>query len=431
MGFTDLRRVSGSPVLQAAKLRVSHPLSLRALVPAACLALVALAACSNAPAAPARTPPPTAVQLAVVKPAPIEDASDYVASLQSLSSTPIKPQVAGDVVRIYVKSGDRVQAGAPLVQIDPRVQRATVSSQDAARSAQEAVTANARQQFERAKTLLSVGAISQQEFDQARANADAAERQLASLNARVEQEQVTLQYYEVRAPAAGIVGDIPIRVGMRVTADTVLTSVDRNEDLEVYVQVPLERSQDLKLGLPLGLFDGGTGAKLAETTVTFISPSVDYQTQSVLVKGRLTGRGSLRSLQFVRARIVWKTTTGLLVPVLAVQRINGQPFVFVAENENGRLVAHQRPIQVGEIVGNEFTVVSGLQPHERLVVSGVQKLANGVPIRPASDHRRGGRRGRRNPSSDPCTDDGTTSCSRAVGGDRGRSYAIAPSLPCS
>jgi RND family efflux transporter MFP subunit len=322
------------------------------------------------------------VQLAAIRPVPIEDASTYLASVQSLSSTPISPQVAGDIMRIYVRSGDRVQAGTPLVQIDPRAQRAAVSSQDAARAAQEALAANARQQFERAKTLLSVGAISQQEFDQAQANAEAAARQLASLNARVQQEQVTLNYYEVRAPAAGIVGDVPVRVGMRVTADTVLTSVDRNQDLEVYVQVPLDRSRQLRTGLPLQIFDGVSGAPVADTTVSFVSPTVDDQTQSVLVKGRLAGAPSLRALQFVRARIVFDTSNGLVVPMLAVLRINGQPFVFVAEQDTGRLVARQRAIQVGEILGNDYRVLGGLQPNEQVVVSGVQRLANGAPIRP-------------------------------------------------
>ncbi len=345
--------------------------------------VLALAAAGcNRGQAPARSgPPPAPVQLADIRAVPIEDASTYLASVQSLSSTPIKPQVAGDVVRIYVRSGDRVQAGAPLVQIDPSAQRAAVSSQDAARAAQEAVAANARQQFERAKTLLSVGAISQQEFDQARANADAAARQLASLNARVQQEQVTLDYYEVRAPAAGIVGDIPIRVGMRVTTDTTLTSVDRNQDLEVYVQVPLDRSRQLRTGLPLQIFDGVSGARVADTTVTFISPTVDDQTQSVLVKGHITGAANLRALQFVRARIVWDTSHGLVVPVLSVLRINGQPFVFVAADRDGRLVAEQRPVQLGPIVGNDFLVAGGIAPGDRIVVSGVQKLTNGAPIR--------------------------------------------------
>ncbi len=345
---------------------------------------LALAACNSSSAQSSRTgPPPAVVQLSTAHEVPIQDASVYLAAVQSLSSTPIKPEVAGEVVRIHVRSGDRVVAGTPLVQIDPRAQRAAVSSQDAARAAQEALAANARQQFERAKTLLSVGAISQQDFDQARANADAAERQLSSLNARLQQEQVTLQFYEVRAPADGIVGDIPVRVGTRVTSDTVLTSVDRNQELEVYVQVPLDRAGDLKMGLPLQLSDGTTGAHLADTTITFISPTVDQQTQSVLVKGRLTGRDNVRSLQFVRARIVWKTLPGIVVPVLSVLRINGQPFVFVAEQEQGRLVARQRPVQVGEIIGNDYRVISGIKPDEQVVVSGVQRLANGAPIRPA------------------------------------------------
>ena len=312
---------------------------------------------------------------------PIEDASEYVASIQSLSSTGIKPEVSGEVTRIYVKSGDHVTSGTSLFQIDPRRQQATVSSQDSARAAQEAATNYARQQLERARTLLAAGAISQQEFDQAQANYESARSQLSSLTAQLQEGRVTLQYYEVRAPAEGVVGDIPVRVGTRVSSDTVLTSIDRNQVLEVYVQVPLERSGDLRLGLPLRIVDGA-GNRLAETTVAFVSPTVDDQTQSVLVKGRLTG-GTLRSLQFVRARIVWRNTQGLVVPVLAVTRINGQPFVFVAEQQSGRLVARQRSVQLGPIVGNDYTVVGGLQANERVVVSGIQKLADGVPLKPA------------------------------------------------
>jgi len=366
--------------------RAGHVHQWRALsIRASVLALTAgfLAACNAGRAQPGQSgPPPAAVELLLIRPVPIEDASEYVASVQSLSSTGIKPEVSGEVTRIYVKSGDHVAPGAALFQIDPRRQQATVSSQDAARAAQESATNYARQQLERARTLLAAGAISQQEFDQAQANYDSARSQLSSLAAQLQEGRVTLQYYEVRAPAAGVVGDIPVRVGTRVTSDTVLTSVDQNQMLEVYVEVPLERSGDLRPGLPLRIFDGA-GNRLAETTVSFVSPSVDDQTQSVLVKGRLAGGGALRSLQFVRARIVWKTTQGLVVPVLAVTRINGQPFVFVAEQQNGRFVARQRSVQLGPIVGNDYTVIGGLQVNERVVASGIQKLADGVPIKPA------------------------------------------------
>jgi len=303
-----------------------------------------------------------------------------VASIQSLSSTAIKPEVSGDITRILVRSGDHVVAGAPLFVIDPRRQQATVNTQDAALAAQQAAATYAAQQLQRSRMLFSAGAISQQDLEQAQANADSAQSQLAAQQARVQQERVTLQYYQVKAPGDGIVGDVPVRVGLHVTSDTVLTTVDRNLDLEVDVPVPLPRAPDLRLGLPLELLDG-QGRTLARTTVVFVSPRVDDQTQSVLVKGRLSGGGVLRSAQFVRARIVWRTTDGLVVPVLSVLRINGQPFVFVAADRGGHLVAEQRLVEVGPIVGNDLTVLGGLKAGDRIVASGVQKLVNAMPIR--------------------------------------------------
>ena len=129
--------------------------------------------------------------------------------------------------------------------------------------------------------------------------------------------------------------------------------------------------------------------RLATTTVGFISPHVDDQTQSVLVKATVrNANGALRASQFVRARIIWKTTEGLVVPVTAVLRISGQFFAFVAEEAKDMrggaggpaLVARQRAIKVGPIVGDNYVVLDGIKPNERLVVSGAQKLADGAPI---------------------------------------------------
>ena len=170
---------------------------------------------------------------------------------------------------------------------------------------------------------------------------------------------------------------------MRVTADTVLTTVDRNRQMEIYVEVPLERSGDLRMGLPMTLLDP-SGATLAETKIDFISPTVSGATQSVLVKGRLAGTGGLRAAQLVRARILWGTTEGLVVPLLSVVRINGQPFVFLAEQQDGHLVARQQPVQLGEVVGNDVRVLDGLKAGQRIVASGTQRLFDGAPIQPSA-----------------------------------------------
>jgi len=106
-----------------------------------------------------------------------------------------------------------------------------------------------------------------------------------------------------------------------------------------------------KLGLPIQIWNSSGSERIAATTVNFISPHADEQTQSLLVKGAVKNPdGTLRSSQYVQARIVWKTTNGLVVPVTAVLRVNGQFFAFVAEESGGKLTAKQRPIKVGAII---------------------------------------------------------------------------------
>jgi RND family efflux transporter MFP subunit len=311
--------------------------------------------------------------------------------LKSLQSTTIQPQIEGQITHIYVKSGDRVAQGAPLVQIDPRRQQAAVSSQEAERASREANVAYARQQAQRANDLFAAGAISKQELEQSQTALRTAEASLQSLQAQVQQQQVQLRYYTISAPTSGIVADVPARVGMQVSTSTVLTTIEQNDTLEVYVSVPVERSADLKMGLPLKVMSSDGKDTLAITTVGFISPSVDESTQSILVKGTVRNPdGKLRSSQFVRARIVWKTASGLVVPVTAVARVNGQYFVFVAESADGKggaskLVAHQRAIKVGSIVGDDYPVLEGIKPGEKVVISGGQKLVDGVPIAPVPE----------------------------------------------
>jgi RND family efflux transporter MFP subunit len=341
------------------------------------------AACGQAQssAAAPQGMPPAAVQLAPATLMPLDDATEYVATLKSLNSTTIQPQIDGQITQILVKSGDRVKAGAPLMQIDPRRQEAAVSSQEASRASKEANVGYARQQRQRASELFAAGAISKQELEQAETTLRTAEADLKALQAQVQQQQVQLRYYTIAAPTAGIVGDVPVRVGMQVSPQTLLTTIDQNASLEVYVSVPIERAGALKVGLPMRLLAADNVSTLATTTISFISPHVDDQTQSILVKGVVANpSGTLRASQFVRARIVWKTSQGLTVPVTAVLRINGQFFAFVAEGADGKLVARQRAIKVGQIVGDTYPVLEGLKVGDRVVVSGVQRLADGAPI---------------------------------------------------
>lgn len=328
--------------------------------------------------------PPAPVQAVTLQPRPVQRSSEYVATIQSMASTTIQPQVEGIVTKIFVKSGDRVRTGQMLVQIDPDKQQASVASLEAARAAREADLAYATQQLDRMEKLFAAGAVSQQELEQAQTARQTAEAQVGAIRQQIRESRVELQYYRVTAPTAGVVGDIPIRNGDRVTQSTVITTLDQGRGLEAYVSVPLEQSADLRLGLSVQLLNAD-GTVAATNPITFIAPRADDTTQSVLVKVQLRQHPpSLRVLQYVKARIVWSEAPQLTVPVVATTRMAGQYFVFVVEDGKQGSVARQRPITVGEIVGDEYVVRGGLKPGERVIVSNVQKLGDGAPVNPTA-----------------------------------------------
>jgi len=323
------------------------------------------------------------VKVQTAKAQKVDDTTDYVATLKSRDSALVMPQVEGIITKIFVHSGERVAAGAPLMQIDPAKQEATVRSQEHARVAQLAQVKWAQQNYDRVSGLANAGVVSKQELDQARATLDAAEAQLHSLEAQVREQQVQLHYYSVAAPWSGIVGDIPVHVGDRVTTTTMLTTVDKPGSLEVYVYVPIERAAQLKMNMPVQVLDG-SGNVVGDSRVSFISPQVDNTTQTVLAKARIANRrDKLRQAQFIRARVIWGTQKSPVVPVLAVSRIGGQYFAFVAEQgDRGTYVAHQKPLKVGQMVDNNYVVLDGVKPGDKVIVSGTQFLIDGAPVTP-------------------------------------------------
>jgi RND family efflux transporter MFP subunit len=327
--------------------------------------------------------PPMPVDIVTLAAKPVEQTSEFVASLKSRRSATIQPEVEGSLTRIDVRSGQTVSQGTLLFEIDSAPQQAALASLQSMRPMRESDVEFARQQVVRNKTLLNAGAISQREVEQFESQLRSAEAQLKALDEQVRQQRSQLNYYRVTAPIAGTVGDIQVNVGDRVTRSTVLTTVDENDVLEVYINVPVQQAPQLRIGLPVRLVDD-RGETLATNRITFISPNVDTSTQSVLAKAQLVeGRGQYRSDQFVRARIVWTNAPGLTVPVTSVVRINAQFFAYVAEKSDKGLTAKQKPVQLGEIVGNEYVVQSGLQPGEQLIVTGLQKIRDGAAVMPA------------------------------------------------
>jgi len=311
----------------------------------------------------------------------IGDTSEYVATIKSRNSATIMSDVEGWIFAIHVHSGDFVKKGQTLMEIDPRRQQAQVSSYDSQRASKQATLEWTKVQWARSKALWDSGVISKQDFDQARTSYDAALADVKSMDAQVNQQQVQLKYYSVFAPTDGIVGDIPVHVGDRVTNTTPLTTIDERRGLEVYIPIPADRAHEIKMGAPVDVLDN-SGKVLLQTKVYFISPQIDTTTQSLLAKAPADQAADvLRSMQLVRARITWNTHPGITVPVVAVSRVSGQFFAFVTEQQDGKAVARQRPLELGEITGNDYVVQKGLKAGDEIVVSGGQSLADGMPVK--------------------------------------------------
>jgi len=354
----------------------------RVLPSLACAAIaVLLAGCKAAPP-PAAPPQAMPVMVAPVTFSPVPTTDTYVATIKSRRSSTMQPQVSGNLTNIFVKSGDPVKAGQVLMRIDPLKQAATVESQQGTEAQKKALYDYDKIELDRQRQLFEAGVVSRDAFDQATQAYENAKGDYESNRALTGTQKEQLGYYDIRAPFNGVVGDIPVHVGDYVSPTTVLTTVDENADLEAYIYVPTERVGQIRIGLPVEIVDTD-GKVLAKSTISFVSPQVDNGLQSILAKAEIPRTAQLlRNQQLVNARVTWSTAPAPVIPVLAVNLIGGQSFVFVAAHHGDGYTAHQVAVTLGETVGNTYPVLAGLKPGDKVITSGLQFLQEGVPVKP-------------------------------------------------
>jgi RND family efflux transporter MFP subunit len=321
------------------------------------------------------------VQTMTVAAAPVPQSDEYVATIKSRRSATINPQVDGNLTKILVHSGEHVTAGQLLMQIDPARQEATLASQAATEQQKLAVYKYNQLQVDRQRKLFADGVISKDALDQAEQAYSNSKADYESAAASRQEQEKQLDYYQIDAPFDGIVGDIPVHVGDYVSSTTMLTTVDENKDLEAYIYIPTERAAQVRNGLGVQIVDNN-GNPIENSSIDFVSPQVDNGLQGILVKAPVHSP-NLRNAQLVKARVVWGMSSKPIVPVLAVTRLGGQAFVFVAEDAGGgHFVAHEQPITLGDTMGNNYAVTSGLNNGDKVIVSGTQFLMDKMPVVP-------------------------------------------------
>lgn len=326
------------------------------------------------------------VQTVTVAMAPVAQSSEYVATIKSRRSATVLPQVSGQLTEIAVHSGEEVKAGQLLMQIDDRQQRATVDSLRATERQKKSLDDYDTVEEARQQKLFDAGVTSRDAYEQAQqAFQNAKADYQSAVEARKAGEQL-LSYYTIRAPFNGVVGDIPVHIGDYVSQNqspaTMLTTVDDNGQLEAYIYIPTERAADVRQGLGVNLMDNN-GNLLEKTHIDFVSQEVDSTLQGILVKAPVDAHATvLRNEQLVKADVIWSTKPMAVVPVLAVTRQGEESFVFVVIHQNGMAMAHRISVVLGDAVGNNYSIVSGLNSGDQVIVSGTQFLVDGMPVMP-------------------------------------------------
>lgn len=213
----------------------------------------------------------------------------------------------------------------------------------------------------------------------------AAEADVRSAAARVQAREVELQDTRVVAPFSGTIGDIPVKLGDYLNVGDVVTTITQNQFMELEMAIPLEQGDLLERGLPVEI-STDRGEFLTQGEISFISPQVSDDSQTILTKATFNNRsGKLRDSQFVRAEVVWQTKEdAIAIPTNAIIFQGTKRFVFVVKPESEPLSVKKQEIKLGIEYGDRSEVLEGLEAGDRIVVSGTQKLADGAPITPMS-----------------------------------------------
>lgn len=380
----------------------------------------------------AETIRPMVVEVQRLQTRQVQTSSEFVGMLEAQDRVTLRPEVEGRITQVFVENGDRVSTGTPILQLNPERPQALVSGAiadiEVARASRNTAQAELLEaeadrdsaiaeknlqdtEYERTQTLVEEGALSQQSLDQvtrnrdaAIANLNAAERRIQAARANLEETTASLRRaesdanvatddlsdYQVTAPINGIVGDLPLKVGDYVSTGELLTTLTRNQTMDLRLSIPVERSDDLRQGLPVELRTAAGSEPLVIGRISFVAERVENGAQSILAKATFPNPGGLlRDEQFVRATVIWTEEPGVLAPTTAISRIGGQSFAFVMESSadsDVEYMAVQRPIQLGLIEGNHYHVTSGLSAGETIVTSGILRLSDGAPITPESSN---------------------------------------------
>lgn len=342
-------------------------------------------------------PPPARVSVVTLEPVRLELSEDLPARVVPFQVAEIRPQVSGIVQRRLFEQGTDVSAGQPLFEINPAPFRAEVETAEAALQKAEAELAHARSQSARLESLVRGQSVSRQAYDDAVSNSQQAAAEVAQARATLSRRRLDLEFSTVVSPIAGRIDQALVTEGTLV-ASSDSTPMARVQQIDkVYVDVrrsasSLESLQDamaaqpsLDSGLPVTILASNGTPYDVTGRILFSGINVDASTGDLLLRV-LVDNPHRRLLpgMFVRARVPYaRYENALTVPQQSVVRIGGKPYVWLIGASDKALMVS---VELGELANGSYRVQAGVTEGQRVVVEGIERLADGVDVSASDWH---------------------------------------------
>ena len=322
---------------------------------------------AKAGAPPAGGPPsmpPMPVDVDTARYQSIVDAVRATGRIEALQAVDLRPDEQGRVIGLHFFEGQSVGRGAALVTIDDAMLRAQAERAGAERDL-------ARQQLERVRLLRQQNASSAADLERAEANARSAAAALAVL-------QLQIARSIVRAPFAGVVGQRFVSVGDYVTTNTKLLTLQTVDPQRAVIEVPERHAIALRPGQTVAFTVAAEPGRIFNAQVDFIDPVVQTANRTIMVKGRAPNPNRvLRPGMFIEARLATATRmNAIVVPEDAVQPLRTANVVWVVDGGK----ASRRVVQLGARSQGVVEIVSGVKAGELVVVGGLERMAEGMPV---------------------------------------------------
>jgi len=315
--------------------------------------------------------------VAVVTKETLEEGTAITGDLKPIETVDVRARLEGDLVSVYVREGQHVQAGQLLAQFDPSQQRSDQQSAEADRASARTDLAIAQWNLDQSAELFKAGAIAERDYKVAQQAVDAAKARLAAAEAKLHTTSLASRDTRVVASTSGIIGTRSIEPGERVTRGTSMFTIVRNDVLELAAAVPARQANGVRVGQQVHFV---ADAKRFDGRVARVSPTIDPVSRSVTVYVEVRNPdGQLKGGTFATGRVVSRTLAGVVaVPTSAVRQTQegGHPFAYRLE---GRTLA-VAPLELGvvdERVGRA-EVLSGLSLGDRVIVGNVGTLGVGM-----------------------------------------------------